>query len=116
MVRQRFAFRIGWMASLAAIVMVSTTMAQEGAIPTIRQDVQTGQPSEPTRLPSTGSSESSTPRRSDDSGTSWHSDSSDVAPMAFLASVVITSPFWAPRALLGDEGLGLRWSLSVFSL
>jgi hypothetical protein len=107
---------LAWAAAFAAITAASTAMAQDGTLPTIRQDVREGVPSsEPARLPPTSDSPRKTPDQNDDGvsnlansfvrslAEAMPDNSSVFSGTARLVGVAIGSPIWVPKALLGDK-------------
>ena len=99
---------LAWTAAFVAITAASTAVAQDGTLPTIRQDVCEGAPSSsaPARPPSSDGPTKNT----DQNDSPWSdllgfvlSDGSVFVGTAILAGAVVTSPIWVPKALTGDD-------------
>jgi hypothetical protein len=91
----------------AAILLLSmaasVTIAQEGTLPTIRQDVREGTPSGPASPPPSDSPAKSTAADECDWANFLLSDSSVFFGSLILAGTAVSSPIWVPHALLQDE-------------
>jgi hypothetical protein len=86
-------------------VLISSPAAGDGALETIRSDVRTEPPSNPSP-PAEPTRRDSCPQEYRPENQGWEEAKSNFFMGALMgAGVVITSPFWGPRVLLQDESL-----------